>query len=129
MAPPTLYERVGGDAFFEALTRRFYADVRRDPALAPLYPADEADFEAARFHLQQFLVQFWGGPATYNEERGHPRLRMRHAPFVIGQPERDAWVRHMLEAVAASGAGAMERAQLVTYFESAATHMINAAGA
>lgn len=129
MAPPTLYERVGGDAFFEALTRRFYTAVRADPVLAPLYPADEAAFEAARGHLQGFLVQFWGGPATYSEQRGHPRLRMRHAPFVIGPAERDAWVRHMTDAVAASDAGVMERTQLASYFESAATHMINAPGA
>ncbi|MHB1930554.1 MAG: globin domain-containing protein [Acidimicrobiales bacterium] len=126
-SPSTLYDRVGGDAFFETLTRRFYAAVRRDQALAPLYPADDEAFEQARQHLQGFLIQFWGGPASYSEQRGHPQLRMRHAPFAIGAAERDAWVRHMRDAVEASGAGGMERAQLLTYFESAATHMINTA--
>lgn len=123
--PSTLYERVGGEAFFEALTRRFYSAVRTDPVLAPLYPQDEAAFEDARRHLQGFLVQFWGGPATYSEQRGHPRLRMRHAPFLIGLAERDAWVRHMRAAVEASGAGVMERTQLQSYFDGAATQMIN----
>jgi hemoglobin len=120
-----MYERVGGDAFFEALTRRFYAGVRTDPVLAPLYPADEAEFEAARAHLQGFLIQFWGGPTTYSDQRGHPRLRMRHAPFAVGVAERDAWVRLMLAAVHEAGLGPMEESQMVTYFESAATHMIN----
>jgi hemoglobin len=130
MAPPsTLYQRVGGDAYFEALTSRFYAAVREDPVLAPIYPADEADFEQARRHLCGFLVQFWGGPTTYSDERGHPRLRMRHAPFAVGQAERDAWVRHMVDAVRSSGAGSMEEAQMVSYFESAATQMINTPGA
>lgn len=126
MAASTLYQRVGGDAFFEELTRRFYTSVRDDPLLARLYPAEQADFEAAREHLRDFLIQFFGGPATYSERRGHPRLRMRHGPFVIGRAERDAWVAHMLDALSDSAAGPMERAQMVTYFEAAATHMINA---
>ena len=126
MAASTLYQRVGGDAFFEDLTRRFYARVRDDPLLARLYPAEEAGFEAAREHLRDFLIQFFGGSAAYSERRGHPRLRMRHDPFVIGPAERDAWVAHMLDALSATGAGPMERAQMVTYFEAAATHMINA---
>lgn len=128
VAPPTLYQRVGGYDFFETLTRRFYAGVRDDPTLSALYPADGAGFEAARVHLRDFLIQFFGGPGTYSERRGHPRLRMRHDPFVIGQVERDAWVAHMLDALSASETGAMERTQMVTYFESAATHMINAPG-
>ncbi len=126
MAASTLYQRVGGDAFFEDLTRRFYTGVRGDPRLARLYPADEPGFEAARQHLRDFLVQFFGGPTTYSESRGHPRLRMRHDRFVIGRAERDAWVAHMLDALSASDLGPMERSQMVTYFESAATHLVNA---
>ena len=126
-SPSTLYERVGGEPYFEALTRRFYAAVRTDPVLAPLYPADEGAFEQARRNLEGFLVQFWGGPATYTEQRGHPRLRMRHAPFSIGAAARDAWVRHMREAVEVSGAGVMEGTQLLAYFDGAANHMINTA--
>jgi hemoglobin len=120
-----MYDRVGGEAFFETLTRRFYEGVATDPALAPLYPSDPVAFEEARAHLQAFLVQFWGGPGTYSEVRGHPRLRMRHGPFVIGRAERDAWVRHMAAAVRAAGLGGLDEAQMLTYFDSAATHMIN----
>ena len=96
MKVENLYERVGGQAFFDALVERFYAGVETDPILRPLYPEDLADPKA---HLALFLAQYWGGPPTYSEQRGHPRLRMRHAPFVIGLPERDAWLRHMGEAV------------------------------
>ncbi len=91
-----LFERVGGEAFFVDLVDRFYVGVAGDPLLRPLYPDDLA--ESSR-HLALFLVQYWGGPSTYSDERGHPRLRMRHAPFVIGVPERDAWLRHMLGAL------------------------------
>jgi hemoglobin len=91
-----LFDRVGGEAFFIDLVDRFYVGVAGDLLLRPLYPDDLA--ESSR-HLALFLVQYWGGPSTYNEERGHPRLRMRHAPFVIGVLERDAWLRHMLGAL------------------------------
>lgn len=128
VAPPsTMYDRVGGDAFFDVLTSRFYARVAGDPVLSPLYPSEPSGLEAARQHLRDFLIQFWGGPTTYSQARGHPRLRLRHAPFVIGQAERDAWVRHMTAAVDESGLRGMERAQMLGYFESAATAMINAA--
>jgi hemoglobin len=122
-----MYERVGGEAFFETLTRRFYDAVRTDPVLTPLYPDDPADFEQARAHLTGFLVQFWGGPHAYSDVRGHPRLRMRHAPFAVGQAERDAWMRHMADAVRAGGLGPMDQTQMLSYFESAATAMINTA--
>jgi hemoglobin len=125
VAASTMYDRVGGEAFFETLTRRFYAGVAGDPVLVPLYPSDPDAFEQARVHLQAFLVQFWGGPGTYSEQRGHPRLRMRHAPFVVGEKERDAWLRHMVAAVRAAGLKGLDEAQMLTYFESAATHMIN----
>jgi hemoglobin len=121
-----MYDRVGGEPFFEALSRRFYSGVARDPVLAPLYPSDPEQFEEARVHLQRFLVQYWGGPGTYSEERGHPRLRMRHAPFVIGAAERDAWLTHMVEAVRAAGLAPLDEAQMLTYFRASAAHMVNA---
>ena len=99
----SMYERVGGTLWFEALTARFYRSVAADPVLRPLYPADPEGLAGAREHLCGFLVQYWGGPATYSAERGHPRLRMRHAPFAIGVTERDAWYRHMADAVGEGG--------------------------
>lgn len=87
------YEAVGGEQTFRRLVTHFYAGVAADPRLRPLYP--EQDLTAARERLQMFLVQYWGGPATYGEQRGHPRLRMRHAPFAIGPEQRDAWLEHM----------------------------------
>ena len=120
-APTTLYERVGGDEYFHALVDRFYEGVEADPVLRPLYPDD---LGPPRFHLAEFLVQYWGGPRRYSERRGHPRLRMRH-PFPIGTAERDAWFRHMTEAVAASGATAADAQELLAYFDWAATSLIN----
>lgn len=117
-----LYERLGGMAFFEALTERFYAGVAEDEVLRPLYPDD---LDAPRRHLCLFLAQFWGGPRAYDDERGHPRLRDRHLPFRIGTLERDHWLAHMTSALEASGAGPLEKAQLSTYFEAAATHLVN----
>ena len=98
----TLYDRAGGTPFFEALVGRFYAGVATDPLLRPIYP--EADLAPAQHRLTLFLMQYWGGPTTYDEERGHPRLRMRHAPFAIGPAERDRWLVHMRAAVAESAA-------------------------
>jgi hemoglobin len=118
----TLYQRVGGEAYFRALVERFYEGVERDPVLRPLYPED---LEPGKAHLAAFLVQYWGGPTTYSEERGHPRLRMRHAPFSIGSAQRDAWFGHMATAVRGSGAGADEQAELLAYFEMAANHLVN----
>jgi hemoglobin len=118
----TLYARVGGEPFFVDLVNRFYDAVQSDPLLRPLYPADLAQ---PRRHLSMFLAQYWGGPPAYNELRGHPRLRMRHAPFAIGPAERDAWLRHMLPAVDASPAAEADREALRAYFRSAATSLIN----
>jgi hemoglobin len=98
----SVYEAVGGRAFFVDLVDGFYAGVSADVLLRPMYPDDLAD---SRRHLTGFLTQYWGGPSTYSVERGHPRLRMRHVPFAIGDAERDAWLRHMLgslDAVAAA---------------------------
>lgn len=121
----TLYERVGGRPFFEALTRRFYEGVAADPVLRLLYPQDDEGMEAARRHLELFLVQYWGGPADYDKERGHPRLRMRHAPFTIGPAERDAWVTHMTEAVRAGALSPLDEIQMLSYFSTSATHLVN----
>jgi hemoglobin len=93
----TFYEAVGGEETFRRLVHRFYEGVAADPLLRPLYP--EEDLGPAEERLRLFLIQYWGGPRTYGERRGHPRLRMRHAPFPIGGAERDAWLRHMREAV------------------------------
>lgn len=118
----SLYERVGGAAFFEALVDRFYDGVADDPILRPMYR--EGDLSEERRWLSLFLVQYWGGPGEYSEHRGHPRLRMRHFPFSIGTEERDAWLRQ-LGAVAASDAGPAEAAELEAYFVSAADFMMN----
>lgn len=94
--PTTVHAAVGGDGFFVQLVERFYAGVADDPVLRPLYPDDLTEPER---HLTAFLIQFWGGSGAYSEERGHPRLRMRHAPFAIGPAERDAWFRSMVAAL------------------------------
>jgi hemoglobin len=121
-----LYERVGGEQFFFDLVDRFYLSVAGDPLLRPLYPDDLS--ESSR-HLALFLMQYWGGPTTYDEERGHPRLRMRHAPFVIGPPERDAWLRHMLAALAelhsAGRISSADTVELRDYLDMAANTLIN----
>jgi hemoglobin len=122
----TMYGRAGGERFFEELTTRFYREVAVDPLLRPLYPADDGAFEASRLHLKWFLIQYWGGPQVYAERRGEPRLRMRHAPFKITAVERDAWYRHMSDAVKAAGLKPLDETQMLGYFASAATAMINA---
>jgi hemoglobin len=118
----SLYQRVGGDAFFASLVDHFYAGVESDPVLRPLYPDD---LGPPKRHLALFLAQYWGGPATYNAERGHPRLRMRHVRFRIGSAERDTWLRHMRAAVEASSASREDAAALMAYFEMAATSLVN----
>jgi hemoglobin len=123
----TMYDRVGGQGWFEALADRFYRAVAADPVLRPLYPADPAGLEAAREHLCGFLIQYWGGPGDYSRARGHPRLRMRHAPFAIGVAERNAWFGHMADAVRAGDLDPGDEAEILAYFETAATHMINTA--
>ncbi len=121
--PTTVYERVGGAPTFVALVQRFYAAVSVDPLLRPLYPDD--DLEGARERLTGFLIQYWGGPDDYSKERGHPRLRMRHAPYIIGPAERDAWYRHMSDAVRAGGFPAPVEETMLGYFEMAADAMMN----
>ena len=119
----TFYDEVGGAPVFAALVAHFYAGVRTDPVLAPLYPQD--DWDGAEARLRGFLEQYWGGPTTYSQERGHPRLRMRHAPFAIGPAERDAWLRHMRAAVDSLGLIPEQDAALWGYLEMAALSMQN----
>ena len=114
----------GGLPFFEALVDRFYKGVALDPVLLPLYPEPD-DLAPARRRLTLFLAQYWGGPTTYSDERGHPRLRMRHAPFLIGPVERDRWLRHMRAAVDAMDPPPEAREALLAYFDMAAESMRN----
>ena len=123
-AQPTVFESVGGMPFFEALVDRFYEGVAADPVLLALYPEPE-DLAPARRRLTLFLAQYWGGPTTYSEERGHPRLRMRHAPFAIGGEERDRWLVHMREAVESLDPPADVAQALDDYFVMAAESMRN----
>ena len=120
----SLYDAVGGMPFFESLVDRFYASVASDPVLRAVYPEPD-DLAGARHRLTLFLAQYWGGPRTYDAERGHPRLRMRHAPFAIGPVERDAWLTHMNAAIAATGAPAGVADRLRAYIEMAAEAMRN----
>jgi hemoglobin len=110
--------------FFEGLVDRFYSGVAQDPVLLPLYPEPE-DLAGARHRLTLFLAQYWGGPSTYSQERGHPRLRMRHFPFAIGPDARDRWVRHMTEALDAMAPPPELRARFDEYFAFAAESMRN----
>jgi hemoglobin len=122
-----VYEAVGGEAFFVELVGRFYDGVAGDPLLRPLYPDDLTE---SRLHMTLFLQQYWGGPGTYSEQRGHPRLRQRHNPFVIGEPERDAWFGHMAVALdrmaTERGLDPAIQTQMLEYFAHAADFMVNA---
>ena len=123
MATTTLYERAGGMPFFERLVGRFYASVNTDPILRPLYPV--ADLGPAQRRLTLFLAQYWGGPRTYDDERGHPRLRMRHAPFAIDVAARDRWLSLMRAALAAEDPPTEVAVELDAYLEMAADAMRN----
>lgn len=128
---PSLFLRVGGPAFFERLVDRFYFGVADDEVLLPLYP-EQPDLSGARHRLTLFLIQYWGGPSTYSDERGHPRLRMRHLPFSVGPRERDHWLGHMRRAVEITCAdptvpdGIAD--ELMAYFVTAAEHLRNDTG-
>ena len=113
----SLYDRVGGQEWFDALVGRFYAGVESDPVLRPLYPAD---LRESKRHLAMFLAQYFGGPPHYNAARGLPRLRMRHAPFPIREAEHDAWLLHMTAAVRDGDLEPADEADVVRYFTSAA---------
>ena len=120
----TLYEQVGGDAFFFQLVDAFYDAVERDESLRPLYPDD---LQESRRHLALFLIQYWGGPRTYQDERGHPRLRLRHAPFPITKAVRDAWFAAMTGALESvrDQLNDEQLNELTAYFSMAATQMRN----
>ena len=119
----SVYELAGGEKTFEMLVERFYARVAEDAVLRAVYP--EEDLSGATERLTLFLIQYWGGPPTYSERRGHPRLRLRHQPFAIGQVERDAWLSHMTAAVESLQLAPAVRKALLDYFETASTAMIN----
>ena len=123
-AEPTLYEVAGRMPFFVRLVDRFYEGVAGDPELLRLYP-EPADLSSARHRLTLFLAQYWGGPTIYDIERGHPRLRMRHAPFAIGPAERDRWLFHMRAAIEACAPPADTARRLEAYFAMAADAMRN----
>lgn len=126
-SPQTFYDAVGGEATFRTVVSRFYELVRDDEVLRPLYPDD--DLAGAEDRLRMFLEQYWGGPRTYSDQRGHPRLRMRHASFRIGPIERDAWLRCMYTAVASIDSATLDdahRRELLAYLEMAADAMVNA---
>lgn len=119
----TFYDQVGGEQTFHRIVARFYEEVAKDELLRPLYP--EEDLGPAEERLRLFLIQYWGGPHTYSDQRGHPRLRMRHAPFKVGPAERDAWLRCMRIAVDEVDLPTAHRDQLWQYLESAAQSMVN----
>ena len=119
----TFYDAIGGEPAFRKLVDEFYAGVADDPVLRPLYP--EEDLGPAAERLTLFLIQYWGGPNTYSTQRGHPRLRMRHAPFRVGPDERDAWLRHMRRAVDSLDLPAEHAETLWSYLERAAYFMVN----
>ena len=122
----TFYHAVGGEPAFRRLVAGFYRRVAADPVLRPLYP--EEDLSGAEERLRLFLMQYWGGPHTYNERRGHPALRMRHARFAIGPAERDAWLRHMTAAVEELDLPRELAAPLLEYLAMAATALASRPG-
>lgn len=127
-APQTFYDAVGGADTFRTIVARFYEQVRDDEILRPMYP--DEDLAAAEDRLRMFLEQYWGGPHTYSDQRGHPRLRMRHNPFRIGPIARDAWLRCMHTAVASIDSTTLDEAhrrELLAYLEMAADAMTNSA--
>ena len=123
----SMYERVGGMPFFVSLVDHFYVGVVADDVLWPLYP-DQSDLDGAKRRLALFLGQYWGGPQSYMEERGHPKLRLRHMPFHVGPLERDRWLVHMTAAIEAMTNEESLRQELLAYFVPAAEHLRNDTG-
>ena len=119
----TFYDAVGGHDTFARIVKRFYVGVAEDPELRPLYP--EADLSGAEHRLTMFLEQYWGGPTAYSDQRGHPRLGMRHAPFAVTPAARDRWLVHMRDAVLESGMSDAHQAQMWEYVERAAHFLVN----
>ena len=120
----TWFERFGGLPFFERLVEAFYDGIVTDEVLLPMYP-EQPDLEGAIQRLTGFLEQYWGGPTTYSEERGHPRLRMRHAPFKVNPDARDRWLKHMRAAVDTLELSPLHDATLWAYLDRAAQAMVN----
>ncbi|MGA8046603.1 MAG: globin [Dermatophilaceae bacterium] len=125
MSEQSFYEQVGGAPTFEKLVHEFYRGVAGDEALRSLYPED--DLAPAERRLRMFLEQYFGGPKTYSDERGHPRLRMRHAPYPVTLDMRDRWLRHMVEAVDRVELPAAHREAMLDYFLRAAHMLVNTA--
>ena len=126
MTEPSLYDVVGGEETFRRIVDRFYAGVAVDPILRSLYP--EEDLGPAADRLRMFLVQYWGGPGTYSEQRGHPRLRMRHAAFAVDNAAHDAWLKHMRVAVDSVDLPPEAESRLWRYLVSAADSLRNTPG-
>jgi hemoglobin len=123
----SLFERVGGEPFFVTLVDHFYESVALDPDLLALYP-EQDDLAGARWRLSHFLVQYFGGPTTYSDQRGHPRLRLRHAPFPVDELMRDRWLKAMADAMAQMELHELDRGQIWGYFVAAADAMRNQPG-
>jgi hemoglobin len=123
-AQGNFWEQVGGRATFERLVRAFYAGIATDEVLLPMYP-EQPDLEGAIQRLTGFLEQYWGGPGTYSEERGHPRLRMRHQPFKVNPDARDRWLKHMRAALDSLELPPLQDATLWAYLDRAAHAMVN----
>jgi hemoglobin len=119
----SLFDRVGGAETFDLLVSRFYEGIREDPVIFPMYP--EEDIEGASWRLSTFLQQYFGGPTTYSDQRGHPRLRMRHQPFHINPDARDRWLAHMTRALDSLNLYPIEREELWAYFDRASLSMVN----
>ena len=125
MQPETTpFDLMGGEQFFTTLVHRFYQGVAQDPVLMPMYPS--SDMEGAERRLTLFLMQYWGGPTTYSDERGHPRLRMRHVEFAVTPDMRDRWLRHMLASLDALGLDEAHDLVLRDYLVRAAHSLVNA---
>lgn len=120
--PQTVYDLIGGEEPLRLLVKSFYDKVSRDPILRPMYPPD---LEESKRRLFLFLVQFFGGPSRYNEERGHPRLRMRHFPFAIDRQARDNWLEHMWDAIDDTSIDEPARSMMRDYFERSSAFLIN----
>ena len=120
----SFYEKIGGRPTFERLVRTFYDGIRTDEVLLPMYP-EQPDLEGAIQRLTGFLEQYWGGPGTYSEQRGHPRLRARHTPFTVNPDARDRWLRHMRAAVDSLQLSPLDDATLWDYLDRAAHAMVN----
>ena len=121
----TFYDAIGGYETIVGIVHRFYQGVRTDEVLRPLYP--EEDLTGAEHRFAMFLVQYWGGPPTYSEQRGHPRLRMRHAPFAVTHEAREHWLLHFRTALDGADLTPEQDAQFWAYVERAALHMVNTA--